>query len=126
MSAHVCPTCHRTIRAAKPAPAIAPASLSDAELYAHFKKTAPAGDVAFFLARVSLSPAVRIDAEALAADMRARNVPRAEVYRRLTSLQDRWRREYETVYRTVVLPAERLARRLARARIGSERRPIAA
>ena len=69
--------------------------LSDAELFRHYKRTAPVEDLRFFLRHARLSRDLRADGEALLA-LGCRDtggtLSRSEWYRRLTALQDRWRR----------------------------------
>ena len=80
----------------EPAPAVDTSRLSDAELFRQFKRTAPIEDLRFFLRHARLSPALRADGDALLAAS-CRNtggtLSRSDWYRRLTALQDRWRRE---------------------------------
>jgi hypothetical protein len=82
-------------RVAVDAPAVDTAALTDAQLYAHYKKTAPYEDLAFVIAHVAHDE-TRTAAERLARecfdDTRVLRIPRPEFYRRLRSLQDRWRR----------------------------------
>jgi hypothetical protein len=72
--------------------------LSDAELFRHYKRTAPVEDLRFFLRHARLSPDLRADGEALLA-VGCRDtggtLSRSDWYRRLTALQDRWRRASE-------------------------------
>ena len=106
-SAHVvvaqtCPGCGRPIRRPRDtarsidsAP-VDVSRLSDADVYRHFKRTAPVEDLRFFLRHAQLSPELRADGDALlVAGCRESNgtLTRAEWYRRLTALQDRWRRD---------------------------------
>jgi len=110
-----CPQCGHTWNASKrkAAPeAAAPvdtSTMTKTELYAHYKATAPEGDVWFWLKHAKLSPALRLDFEALL----VAKLPRVEHYRRLTALQDRWRREDH--WRRVALPTARTERRRQRA-----------
>lgn len=70
--------------------------MSDADLYRHFRRTAPVEDLRFFLRHARLSPDLRASGEALlAVGYRETGgaLSRPEWYRRLTALQDRWRRE---------------------------------
>src|SRR5205814_2957965 len=70
--------------------------LSDAELFRHYRRTAPVEDLRFFLRHTQLSPDLRADGETLlAAGCRDTGgaVSRVEWYRRLTALHNRWRRE---------------------------------
>jgi hypothetical protein len=74
--------------------------LSDAELFRHYKRTAPVEDLRFFLRHARLSPDLRADGEALLA-VGCRDtggtLARSDWYRRLTALQDRWRRETNAI-----------------------------
>jgi hypothetical protein len=70
--------------------------MSDAELYRYRHLTAPVEDLRFFLRHARLSPNLRADGDALLA-IGCRDtggaLSRSDWYRRLTALQDRWRRE---------------------------------
>lgn len=90
-----CPTCGHTTREKKaPIMATSTAALTDAQLYAQFKATAPALDLRFYLQHTAIVPA---DGYALLAfvtpDDRIVGITRAEFYRRLTLLQANWRAE---------------------------------
>ncbi|HWH75949.1 MAG TPA: hypothetical protein VNT76_01210 [Candidatus Binatus sp.] len=69
-------------------------TLSDVELFAHYKKTAPYADLAFFADCTHAD--TRTAAAVLLAecfdDARQLTIARPEFYRRLRTLQDRWRR----------------------------------
>ncbi len=103
--AHVshCPGCGRPLRRPRPgtpkpaeAAPVNTSRLPDAELYRHFKRTAPVEDLRFFLRHARLSRELRADGDALlAAGCRdtGGTLARSDWYRRLTALQDRWRRE---------------------------------
>lgn len=73
------------------------ATLGEAELFAHYKKTAPFEDLAFFRLRTVTFADTREAGAELARDCfdEAGNlqISRPEFYRRLRNLQDRWRRE---------------------------------
>jgi hypothetical protein len=76
----------------------APLALSDTQLYAHYKATAPGLDLRFLMQGARLSPALHARAgELLTAthdDGRLqRGMTRAVFYRTLRILQDNWRRE---------------------------------
>ena len=98
-----CPSCGRPMRgprhAATPTTLPAPVDthrMSYADLYRHYHRTAPVEDLRFFLRHAQLSPVLRADGETLlAAGCRETGgaLSRPEWYRRLTALQDRWRRE---------------------------------
>jgi hypothetical protein len=95
-----CPCCGRPVRrprlTAQPAVPVDTGRLSDADLFRHFKRTAPVEDLRFFLRHARLSTALRADGDALlAAGCRdtGGTLTRADWYRQLTALQDRWRRE---------------------------------
>lgn len=99
-SVSTCPCCGRALRRPRTtAESVAPVDtsrLADADVYRHFKRTAPVEDLRFFLRHARLSPDLRAAGEALLAagcrDTGGR-LSRADWYRRLTALQDRWRRE---------------------------------
>ncbi len=111
-SVQTCPGCGRPMRrqprAPLPAGATAPidtSGLSDTEIYRHYKRTAPVEDLRFFLAHARLSSDLRAAGDALlAAGCRETGgtVSRSEWYRRLTALQDAWRRESADVHSHVV------------------------
>jgi hypothetical protein len=95
-----CPCCGRSIRRSRPGagPAIPVDTnrLSDTDVFRHYKRTAPVEDLRFFLRHVRLSPDLRADGESLLADGcrdTGGMLSRSEWYRRLTALQDRWRRD---------------------------------
>lgn len=93
----ICAHCGQTIKKAKVALAAVPtdtAAMTTAQLYAHYKKTAPAGDVAFMLGK-TLTPSLRAKLEALA----AATLPRAEFYRVYESLQAEWRRDSNAAHK---------------------------
>lgn len=102
-SVSACPSCGRPIRPPRHAPApttfqapVDTSRMSYADLYRHYRRTAPVEDLRFFLRHARLSPELRADGDALlAAGYRDTGgvVSRVEWYRRLTALQDRWRRE---------------------------------
>jgi hypothetical protein len=97
-----CPSCGRpmrrsrdTARSIDSAP-VDTSLLSDTEVYRHYKRTAPVEDLRFFLRHARLSPALEAEGHALlVAGCRESGgtLTRAEWYRRLTALQDRWRRD---------------------------------
>jgi hypothetical protein len=101
-SVQTCPGCGRPIRRPRQAPrppadvAVDTARLSDREVYRYFHRIAPVADLRSFLRHARLSADLRADAEALLA-LGCRDtggtLTRADWYRRLTALQDRWRRE---------------------------------
>ena len=102
-SVSACPSCGRPSLRRRRAPApttlqapVDTSRMSYAELYRHYRRTAPVEDLRFFLRHARLSPSLRADGDTLlAAGCRETGgvVPRVEWYRRLTALQDRWRRE---------------------------------
>lgn len=94
-----CPVCDQPIREHKPrkakptlAHAVDVATMSDTELYAHYKRTAPAQDLAFWLTHATLTPALRAGFVALDVANRQTTIPRTDFYRQLTALQALWRR----------------------------------
>ena len=96
-----CPCCGRPIRQPRYTSSgaivalVDTSRLSDAELFRHYKRTAPVEDLRFFLRHARLSPDLRADGEALLA-LGCRDtggtLSRSDWYRQLTALQDRWRR----------------------------------
>lgn len=72
-------------------PSVDTSQMSESELRAYYKRTAPVEDVRFAL-RIGLKlPPVLAEAWHVLAQV-ADRLPRAEVYRRLHGLQDEWRR----------------------------------
>jgi hypothetical protein len=72
-------------------------TMPEKALYAHYKLTAPYGDLRFFLRRMTLAGYGEIESAAMtlrddAFDGERLTMPRAEFYRRFTNLQNRWRR----------------------------------
>jgi hypothetical protein len=115
-----CPKCAHCFtpprtRKAPPLQAVASTEdLSTTQLYAVYKKSAPLEDVRFFLRTAVCSPALTAQVQALEAAIVARELTeRSAIYRQLTALQDAWR--LADYWRRVALPAERIARRRARA-----------
>jgi hypothetical protein len=112
-----CPSCGRPIRRPRdiPAPAACPvlvdtSRMSDTELYRHYRRTAPVEDLRFFLRPGRISPDLQVVGEALLAGGcrdTGGTLSRTEWYRRLTGLQDRWRRETADVPRGATADAER-------------------
>ena len=106
-SVSTCPSCGRPIRRPRhtPAPASCPASvdtgrMSDSELYRHYRQTAPVEDLRFFLRNASTPPDLRAAGERLLAEGcrdTGGSLSRSDWYRRLTALQDCWRREVANV-----------------------------
>jgi len=98
-----CPSCGRPIRRPRHTPAQAAllvvvdtSRMSDTELYRYYRRTAPVEDLRFFLRHGPLSPDLRAGGEALLAEGcrdTGGALSRSDFYRRLTALQDRWRRE---------------------------------
>jgi hypothetical protein len=76
--------------------------MSDAEVFAYYRRTAPVEDLKFFLRVAQMSPELRADAQAL---LNGPRLPRTEHYRRLVALQDRWRRERNEADRIAGIPA---------------------
>jgi hypothetical protein len=100
-----CPCCGRPFgrsRRTEPTP-VDTRTLSDAEVFRYFKRTAPIEDLRFFLRHARLTPELRADGEALLAvgyRDTGGQLSRTDWYRRLTALQDRWRRETADVRHT--------------------------
>lgn len=80
-----CPTCGRKFARKQAQTTVNTAEMTDAELYAHFKKTAPVEDLAFFLRNLGpeISPELRAHAEAITAPTKAD----------MSRLRCAWRRE---------------------------------
>jgi hypothetical protein len=99
-----CPTCGRPLPRPKPAKAeiVDTAIMSDADLFAYYRKTAPIEDLRFFLRHAHMSPGLRADAEVL---LNGPKLPCTEHYQRLRALQDRWRRERNDADRAAGIPA---------------------
>lgn len=96
-----CPTCgHRSRETKKTTVPVDVATMTDTDLFAHYKRTAPQEDLKFFLKLTTLSPVVRANAESLIGS----TLSRTEFYRQFTYLQDVWRRETNAADR-----AERMA-----------------
>ena len=102
-SVSTCPSCGRPFRRAPQTPGpvaltavVNTSRLSEVALYRHYRQTAPVEDLRFFLRHARLSPDLRADGDALLA-IGCRDtggtLSRSDWYRRLTGLQDRWRRE---------------------------------
>ncbi len=89
-----CPSCSHTWGSTRAVKAIVPvdiATMTDAQLFAHYKKTSLLGDVIFWQ-RTQMSDALRDRFESLESDI-VHGFPRAESLRQLHALQDAWRRE---------------------------------
>lgn len=97
MAEKCCAMCGRAFKAPKAIQAPKdPATMTKAELFAHYRKTAPVEDVRFAIrAGVQMSEPLRDDWQALLG--LAPSIARAETYRRLHSLQARWRTERNQV-----------------------------
>lgn len=94
----ICPHCHQPIKPAKPRkPALVHAvnvdAMTDAELYAYRKKTAPLEDLKFWLRNAIMSAQLRAGFEALQIAANQTTIPRADFYRQLCALQAVWRKE---------------------------------
>jgi hypothetical protein len=114
-----CPHCAHQWTPAKPARprAIVTSTedLSVTQLYAVYRKSAPLEDVRFFKRTAICSPELQQYVEALETEIINGTLTQpAQIYRRLTVLQDAWRAAQ--YWQLVVRPAERLAQRLATAR----------
>jgi hypothetical protein len=90
-----CPNCRHTWTAPKRTKPqqTAPdtAEKSEAELYAHYKRTAPAEDIAFWIANVRMSAGLLLWFKGLA--LAQPDLNRTDFYRQFRNLQDAWRRE---------------------------------
>lgn len=111
-----CPTCGRTMTARKLKPAAGPvdtATLSTADLYAHYKRTAPYADLAFWI-NTGTNPRPVADALAhlLLTCFDVNNeltIQRAEFYRRFTAIQALWRKLTNEAARTATDAEEKAA-----------------
>ncbi len=89
-----CPHCHRPMPKPKLVTSTpAKSDMTDAQLYAHYKQTAPLADLAFWLRTAELSPTLRAGFDALGVVATNTTIPRPAFYRQLTALQDLWRQE---------------------------------
>ena len=91
-----CPHCGQTIKAPK-APKLAEstdtASMTDAELFKYYKRTAPLADLRFWLNHARMSDHLRAGFIALESAAQTLTIPRPSFYRQLTALQALWRQE---------------------------------
>jgi len=97
-------------KAAKVEPVVDTATLSDSELFAYYKKISLREDVRFFL-RATLPATVRLDAEALLAELETRKSTTADK-KRYHVLTDLWRQSIPSTFK-----AQRIARKLAQAQL---------
>ncbi len=90
MKQTICQCCGQTIKARKidTSTPVDTATLTDTQLYAYYKRTAPFEDIAFWIARAQMSDALRARFVALADTGNAQRIKR-----KLPSLQAQWRRE---------------------------------
>lgn len=93
-----CPNCGHAITTAKARkPRLVESSdvsqMSDAELFAYRKRTAPLEDLRFWLNNARMSDQLRAGFLALQASAQVLTIPRAEFYRQFVALQALWRRE---------------------------------
>ncbi len=100
MAVYTCPNCGhvhvQATRARKRVPVVDvdTSSLTEAELFGHYKRTAPLEDVRFMLRVARMSDTLRISFEELEqAIVRGGLTNRAEIYRHYGRLQDVWRGE---------------------------------
>jgi len=96
MSTQSCPCCGRAFPKAKAAPVVNVAELSEKDMYAYYKRTAPVENVRFQL-RLNLPERIRIEYTTLLDHLIARNgKPDAWANREYLRLQEAWRvwREY--------------------------------
>lgn len=89
--------------------------MSNAQLFAHYKRTAPLEDVRFWIRSAGLSPELRSAFVALESWITSSNPPRADIYRELRNLQDQYR--HERYWARVIVPRERIERRKLRAQM---------
>ena len=90
-----CPTCGRKFTQKQVPAAVSTADMTDAQVYTHFKKTARAEDLSFFLRVPSLSQALRAQGEAITRPTQAD----------MTRLHARWRMERQAFELTNGIPA---------------------
>jgi hypothetical protein len=96
MSVNCCPTCGRKFTATKPKPTeptADTATMSNAAMFAHYKRTAPLEDVRFMLRVARMSDGLRAGFEALELAIQQTNPTRAAIYREYGQLQAAWRAE---------------------------------
>ena len=110
-----CPCCGRAYPKPKAAPVVDVASLSDKEMFAYFKRTAPVENVRFLL-RLGLAPEVRDAADALLEQLTDNaGKATADTNRAYLRLQEMWRVTAPAIT-TARIARARLNRKLARAR----------
>lgn len=106
MKNQICECCGQTIKA-KRERVVMPANtadMTDAQLYAHYKKTSPVEDVRFFLTHTRLSHELAHTGTILL--IAAQNgLKRSDVLWQLACLQDEWRRASNAAERTSVAVA---------------------
>jgi len=93
-----CPHCGQTIQPSKPrkprlAESTDTASMTDAQLFAYYKRTAPLSDLRFWLNNARMSDQLRAGFIALESAAQTLTIPRPAFYRQLTALQALWRQE---------------------------------
>jgi predicted DNA-binding protein (UPF0278 family) len=92
--------------------------LSDTEVFAFYKRTAPYYDIQFFLQHAKLSDELRAKLEALAATVtptgKLVKITRADFYRRYSAIQGEWRRANNVAELTARKAAEREQRQAER------------
>jgi hypothetical protein len=96
MAVSCCPTCGRKFTTRKAQSVTDPATLTDRELFAHYKRTAPHADLAFWVNGGPYAPDVDRAFAALLLECFDSNnelrIQRTEFYRRLNAAKALWRK----------------------------------
>lgn len=104
-----CPTCHRPLSTPKRPILVAPvntAQMSDAELYAHYKKTDRIETLRFWIRNaVSMSPELRSGFEAFYASVQTITITPQAFEREFLNLRSTWRRERDAAERQALIDA---------------------
>ena len=91
-----CPTCHQSIRKAKPRLAVStpePSTLTDSELFAHYKKTDRIETLRFWLRHAMMSDELRQAFQAFTFAMQHMTIKPASFDQSFNALRAMWRRE---------------------------------
>lgn len=107
----ICPHCQHVIeprRRKTVAAPVDPASMTDAQVFAHYHRTAPVEDLKFFLRVATMSDGLRSRVADLLRRAEA-GLSRHAVYREYVVLQDAWRRESNERERAERVELERAA-----------------